>query len=101
MATQQVEEQAEQRATLIAEQQATQQTAEQAEQKATDQAEQKAALQPTTSNPSATAKAHQPQERSGYGILRYLDDTSNDDADPPPLPHRIPQTRRPRRASGP
>jgi hypothetical protein len=78
MATQQVEEQAEQRA--------AQQTVEQAEQKATDQAEQKAALQPTTSNPSATTKAHQPQERSSYGILRYLDDTSNDDAVPRPLP---------------
>jgi hypothetical protein len=82
MAMQQVEEQAEQRATLIAKQQAAQQTADQAEQKATDQAEQKAALQPTTSNPSATTKALQPQGRSSYGILPYLDD----DADSPPLP---------------
>jgi hypothetical protein len=86
MAMQQVGEKAEQLATSIAEQQAAQQTTEHAKQKATDQAEQKAALQPTTSNPSATMKAHQTQERSSFGILRYLDDNSNDDADPPPLP---------------
>jgi hypothetical protein len=75
------------------------QAAEQAEQHATDQAKQQAALQPMT--PIVMAKARQPSGRSSYGILRYLDYTSEMMTPTPRAHSPDPSTHRPGQASGP